>query len=126
MQKLDLTAVNISRPVHSSPGFNVIGLSTAAPSTHSMLLYSSSPKSAIVFDFFSHGFHTTAPSIISNESYHMQTSNRKTNCCLIHTGVWKSFLSDNICSFSFMVKNCNYLWRSKVSPVHLNQNKHLI
>lgn len=47
-------------PVHSSPGFRVICFSIAAASTHSMCLYSSSPKSAIALDFLSHGFQTTA------------------------------------------------------------------
>uniref|UniRef100_A0A0A9G6X4 Uncharacterized protein n=1 Tax=Arundo donax TaxID=35708 RepID=A0A0A9G6X4_ARUDO len=37
-----------------------MGFSTAAGSTHNMCLYSSSPKSCVVFDFLSHGFHTTA------------------------------------------------------------------
>ena len=48
-----------SFPVHSCRGFRVIALSTAAASTQSICLYSSSPKSTIVFDLFSHGFRTT-------------------------------------------------------------------
>jgi len=53
------TTERSKRPVHSSPGFNVIGFSIAAPSTHTICLYSSSPKSTIALDFFSHGFQTT-------------------------------------------------------------------
>ena len=49
-----------SLPVHSSPGLKVIGFSIAAPSTHSICLYSSSPKSTKALAFLSHGFHTTA------------------------------------------------------------------
>ena len=47
------------RPVHSSPGLKVIDFSTAAPSTHSICLYSSSPKSTMDLDFLSQGFQTT-------------------------------------------------------------------
>lgn len=59
LQLVDATAESSSFPVHSSPVFSVMALSTAAASTHSICLYSSSPKSAIVLDFFSQGFHTT-------------------------------------------------------------------
>lgn len=37
-----------------------MGFSTQAASTHSICLYSSSPKSAIAFAFLSQGFQTTA------------------------------------------------------------------
>lgn len=40
-------------------GFRVIGVITMPASTHIMFGYSSSPKSLIVFDVTSHGFHTT-------------------------------------------------------------------
>lgn len=52
------TTESTNRPVHSSPGFKVIGFSTAAPSMQSIFLYSSSPKSAMDLDFFSQGFQT--------------------------------------------------------------------
>lgn len=53
------TTESSKRPIHSSPGFKVIGFSIAAPSTQSICLYSSSPKSATALDFFSQGFQTT-------------------------------------------------------------------
>lgn len=45
-------------------GFNVIGVITMPASTHIMFGYSSSPKSLIVPDVTSHGFHTTKIKII--------------------------------------------------------------
>lgn len=59
LHNVDAITESSTRPVHSSPGFNVTGFSITAPSTHSICLYSSSLKSTIDFDFFSHGFHTT-------------------------------------------------------------------
>lgn len=53
------TKESFNRPVHSSPGLRVMGFSIAAPSTQSICLYSSSPRSIRALDFLSHGFQTT-------------------------------------------------------------------
>ena len=52
--KLQIAPVSLS-----TPHFRAITLFTTVASMQSICLYSSSPKSTIVFDFFSHGFHTT-------------------------------------------------------------------
>lgn len=46
-------------PSYELLGFNVIGVTTMPASTHIMFGYSSSPKSLIVLDVTSQGFHTT-------------------------------------------------------------------
>lgn len=55
--QLEGTTYICSIPFHSWPGFTVIGFSTAALSTATKRLQSSTPKSDT---FLSHGFHTTA------------------------------------------------------------------
>lgn len=152
LQKLEGTTESCNRPVHSSPGFKVTGFSIAAPSTQTICLYSSSPMSAIDFDFFSQGFHTAE--LVQNEDhklliitpiYHVHasqsidTSNiyQEFSFLLLHvmvklntssnvwqlTSIWKSLLSYYVCPLSFMVKDCDYIRRTKINSIQLPGKK---
>lgn len=96
------TTERSKRPVHSSPGFNVIGFSIAAPSTHTICLYSSSPKSIIALDFFSHGFQTTMQNqtwLVSPYQHHSPFHLEMQGT--IPTSGSPSFLMTIVCFFSW-------------------------
>ena len=128
----ECTTESSSLPVHSSPGFSVICFSIAAPSTQSICLYSSSPKSTMDLDFFSHGFQTTIykQMIKSVVSKKVRTCHEHTLLLLIWrlrnklTDIWKSFLSYSECPLLLMIKNGNHIWRTKVNPIHLQIRKY--